>query len=121
MTDTAHRFAGLEHRDTPDGREWRARCLCGNPTRWTADKNQAWQDSAEHFMQLPAFQRMMIHRVLEEMLTADCTGVTATWCPVHGDCVCPPHEEYGEDYGRTLNDPGCELHRHDSKHGTLYA
>lgn len=24
-----------------------------------------------------------------------CTGIAASWCPVHGDCTCP-RDEYGE-------------------------
>lgn len=22
--------------------------------------------------------------------TAECTGVAASWCPIHGDCICSP-------------------------------
>lgn len=44
-----------------------------------------------------------------------CTGITATWCPIHGDCSCPPHE-YGLHYGRTLDDPACRLHAPNSDH-----
>lgn len=43
-----------------------------------------------------------------------CSGVTATWCPVHGDCPC---ELSGPAGTRSLNDPGCPLHAPDSPHG----
>lgn len=40
-----------------------------------------------------------------------CTGLTATWCPIHGDCACP---------GRVpLDDRGCLLHSPGSPHGEL--
>ena len=33
----------------------------------------------------------------------DCTGISAGWCPIHGDCLCPTNE-----YGETLSDDGEE-------------
>jgi hypothetical protein len=44
---------------------------------------------------------------------AKCAGVSATWCPVHGDCRCP---ERDDGMGRTLTDPGCPLHAPTSSH-----
>lgn len=44
---------------------------------------------------------------------ASCSGITATWCPVHGDCRCP----IGENGERSLDDAGCPLHSNDSQHG----
>ena len=44
---------------------------------------------------------------------ARCTGVTATWCPVCGDCSCP----IGDDSVPTFNDPDCPLHGQESLHG----
>lgn len=38
-----------------------------------------------------------------------CTGVTAAWCPVHGDCTCPDR--------LVAMDGPCPLHDHDSLHG----
>jgi hypothetical protein len=36
-----------------------------------------------------------------------CTGVTAFWCPVHGDCTC----EILDDGERpSMDDPLCPLH-----------
>ena len=44
-----------------------------------------------------------------------CTGLTARWCPVHGDCICPrPDNELGGD----LADPMCPLHSPDSRHAS---
>lgn len=38
-----------------------------------------------------------------------CTGVAASWCPVHGDCKCPD--------GPERNDAACPLHKAESGHG----
>jgi hypothetical protein len=39
----------------------------------------------------------------------ECTEVSARWCPLHGDCVCAP----GDDF----NDDDCPLHSPRSRHG----
>lgn len=40
-----------------------------------------------------------------------CTGVTARWCPRHGDCTCPhPEDEPGNDEAWHMASPGCPLH-----------
>lgn len=54
----------------------------------------------------------------------DCTGISATWCPIHGDCACRRN-----DSGETCddNDPDilsrcgekCPLHSPSSKHGEI--
>lgn len=41
-----------------------------------------------------------------------CTGMTALWCPVHGDCSCP---EEGPDDPRDAEH--CPLHSFASSHG----
>ena len=41
-----------------------------------------------------------------------CTGITAAWCPIHGDCRCPDRGWAGD-----LNDPDCPLHAPSSLHG----
>ena len=54
-------------------------------------------------------------------MTVGCTGVSASWCPVCGDCACPV-DDRGEhvstlnpgDYGK--DDPACPLHARSSKH-----
>ena len=50
----------------------------------------------------------------DRLEAATCTGVAASWCPVHGDCRCPeppdPHER------RDLNHPHCPLHNPTSSH-----
>lgn len=47
---------------------------------------------------------------------AICTGSTATWCPIHGDCTCP-HLNDDPQEGRTLDDASCPLHAPASAHG----
>ena len=44
----------------------------------------------------------------------ECTGVTASWCPVHGDCVCARSESGAWVDGQC--DPGCPLHAPASDH-----
>lgn len=48
--------------------------------------------------------------VLESQI---CTGVAATWCPLHGDCKCPRPLGDGLD---DLNDRDCPLHSAASSH-----
>lgn len=40
-----------------------------------------------------------------------CTGLTARWCPLCGDCSC------GDGEAVELNDPACPLHAPTSQHG----
>lgn len=40
-----------------------------------------------------------------------CTGLTASWCPVHGDCSCPDRETVGD-----LDSESCPLHSSASTH-----
>jgi hypothetical protein len=42
-----------------------------------------------------------------------CTGLTAVWCPVHGDCVCP-REDNGDIL--SMDDALCPLHSPRSEH-----
>lgn len=46
----------------------------------------------------------------------ECTGVAASWCPLHGDCTCPRDEDGGFGHGR--NGPTCPLHAAGSTHAT---
>jgi hypothetical protein len=39
----------------------------------------------------------------------ECTGISATWCPVHGDCTCRDPDD--------KNDDDCPLHAAASTHG----
>lgn len=55
-------------------------------------------------------------RALADQIESEtCTGVAATWCPIHGDCRCPRDKDggYTED---GLNDAGCPLHSDESSH-----
>lgn len=38
-----------------------------------------------------------------------CSGLTSSWCQIHGDCKCP-------DPAVALNHPGCPIHAPDSDH-----
>lgn len=42
-----------------------------------------------------------------------CTGLTARWCPVHGDCICA---KATDGLGGDLAHPRCPLHGTDSQH-----
>lgn len=49
-----------------------------------------------------------------------CTGLAASWCPVHGDCTCPRREDGepipADEGGYDLAAPGCPLHDEASSH-----
>lgn len=38
-----------------------------------------------------------------------CTGVSASWCPIHGDCVCDREND-------EMNSEECPLHSRNSSH-----
>lgn len=61
----------------------------------------------------PACQRLGCVRVhnAEHRDDQKCTGLSASWCPIHGDCLCDPQRDDG------LNYPDCPLHGIDSAHG----
>lgn len=42
-----------------------------------------------------------------------CTGPTATWCPLCGDCICERHEDGEVEFDGHGN---CPLHAHDTPH-----
>ena len=42
-----------------------------------------------------------------------CSGVSAVWCPIHGDCCCARSED-GDIYA--MDDPDCPLHSRQSPH-----
>jgi hypothetical protein len=44
-----------------------------------------------------------------EKPAVSCTGLTAQWCPQHGDCACP-------DRTQAMDDPACPLHAPTSDH-----
>lgn len=45
----------------------------------------------------------------------ECTGVAASWCPIHGTCTCP-RDELDKPWPGGLNDPNCPLHSPGSNH-----
>lgn len=40
----------------------------------------------------------------------ECTGLSAHWCPIHGDCTCENPED-------SMSDWDCPLHSPRSSHG----
>lgn len=57
------------------------------------------------------------HTPMAASKAVGCTGTTATWCPVCGDCSCGPRFEGDPDGERTLCDERCPLHASTSPHG----
>ncbi len=49
----------------------------------------------------------------EDVSPLACTGLTARWCPIHGDCTCP--ETYSS-IDRDLDDGACPLHQPHGPH-----
>lgn len=44
-------------------------------------------------------------------MAKSCTGISAVWCPIHGDCTCSdPNDK---------NDDDCPLHSGASRHGEV--
>jgi hypothetical protein len=59
----------------------------------------------------PEENRVMIELTVENPEChghCDCTEVCATWCPIHGDCICEDQSD--------LNDEDCPLHSPSSEH-----
>jgi hypothetical protein len=46
---------------------------------------------------------------LDRTEPVQCTGVSAVWCPVCGNCTCADREQ-------SLDDPCCPLHGEHSRH-----
>lgn len=44
----------------------------------------------------------------------ECTGVSARWCPLCGDCNCPELNDGGG--WASLDSPDCPLHAPESRH-----
>lgn len=51
-----------------------------------------------------------LRHAINMLESVQCTGITASWCPVHGDCTCSRSEH--------LDDPNCMLHAALSSHGS---
>jgi len=49
----------------------------------------------------------------DEIESRLCTGISARWCPTHGDCSCPTNDD-GEVY--EMDDWNCPLHAPESNH-----
>jgi hypothetical protein len=58
----------------------------------------------------------LLDAALTRRMAAGCTGLAATWCPVHGDCACPRADELQGHLAGPLNAPACPLHGIAAKH-----
>jgi hypothetical protein len=50
----------------------------------------------------------------------ECTGISANWCPIHGDCTCPVSSDPDCNILADKNDDNCPLHSAASTHGMDY-
>lgn len=48
----------------------------------------------------------------------ECTGWTAVWCPIHGDCICDQDLKMAGAPDVEWRKPGCPLHDEGSTHGS---
>jgi hypothetical protein len=63
---------------------------------------------------------------MDQAEITECTGLAATWCPIHGDCTCHIHNEIPQDesqgavsqrnWDSDMDDPNCPLHSPTSDH-----
>lgn len=72
-------------------------------------------------MSTPSARVAALRAEADRIESASCTGLTASWCPFHGECSCPRNEA-GEHVDRytgepAMDDPNCPLHSPDSSHG----
>lgn len=65
------------------------------------------------FDMTPAQLRALADEI-EAREARECTGLSATWCPIHGDCECPEPAE-------GLDDPWCPLHGSRSLHAVTFS
>ena len=69
---------------------------------------------------------VMLRQALDEIYelrgfnSMSCTGISAAWCPIHGDCTCVRSEEddrFDHVYAPVgLDDWNCPLHSMESSH-----
>lgn len=52
-------------------------------------------------------------QIVRELETITCTGISAAWCPLCGDCICRDEEGNAPD---GLDHPDCPLHAFASPH-----
>lgn len=50
-----------------------------------------------------------LRALADRIESRECTGLSASWCPVHGDCTCPEPLE-------ALDADACPLHSDASSH-----
>jgi hypothetical protein len=74
----------------------------------TAPEYRSMIQAALETIRRTAILGLRAKQVLSWMAATQCTGLTASWCPIHGQCGC------GE--GGDLNNPTCPLHKTGSSH-----
>lgn len=74
---------------------------------------------------------MKARRFLEDALpyapvrpSSECSGIAASWCPIHGDCTCP-RQKNGDPVWRkneegVVEDEKCPLHGFASNHAETH-
>lgn len=68
----------------------------------------------------PEARAAMLRAEADQLESTHCTGLTATWCPIHGDCLCGERDVIGRrhrgDGFHDMDDPRCPLHAPTSSH-----
>jgi hypothetical protein len=80
-------------------------CSCGEVAMAPGEAEQRWGSGCVHRRAAPPGTTP----------APACTGLSARWCPVHGDCTCPP------DDSEDLAAHGCPLHSAGSDHAEVVA
>lgn len=66
-----------------------------------------WEDRQDHPYILRIVEGQLVPLKKADPIEV-CTDLSASWCPIHGDCVCAREE--------SLDNPDCPLHGPDSAH-----
>lgn len=94
MIEPVHRFNGMETETGADGiKRYRGRCACGHAEPWTADKDEAWERSVDHYLPiinaLIAVQPRRICMWCQYGRCIDCMSLAHMSAHVIGDfCIC---------------------------------
>jgi hypothetical protein len=84
-------------------------CSCGKS--WNAlglTPAELWRIEQEHLRAVTPASLGEAGTLVQVQFPFCCTGLTAMWCPLHGDCTCPD--------GEPGDDPGCPLHAPEAEH-----
>jgi hypothetical protein len=97
-------------------------CGCTDQSYCTAHAREALVSGDR-----PAASSLATNALRESIApSTDCTGIAATWCPLHGDCSCPREEDgspvmFHGPFGhgsQVVHDDDCPLHGTGSLHAT---